>query len=74
MEPAITITLTQDEIQALGALLDAAVKATGIQGAKAAVPLYAKLEAAVAEANAPKSNVTPDFKGVPLNTKPQETE
>ena len=52
MEPAITITLTQDEIQALGALLDAAVKATGIQGAKAAVPLYAKLEAAVAEANA----------------------
>ena len=48
----ITITLTQDELQALGALLDAAVKATGIQGAKAAVPLYAKLEAAVAEANA----------------------
>jgi hypothetical protein len=54
MEPAITITLTQDEIQALGALLDAAVKATGIQGAKAAVPLYAKLEAAVAAANKPK--------------------
>lgn len=54
----ITLTLTQEEIQALGALLDAAVKATGIQGAKAAVPLYAKLEAAVAEANA----------------KPQETE
>ena len=50
----ITITLTQDEIQALGALLDAAVKATGIQGAKAAVPLYAKLESAVAEANNPK--------------------
>ena len=48
----VTITLTQDELQALGALLDAAVKATGIQGAKAAVPLYAKLEAAVAETNA----------------------
>ena len=48
----ITITLTNEELQALGALLDAAVKATGIQGAKAAVPLYAKLEAAVAEANA----------------------
>ena len=48
----VTITLTQDELQALGALLDAAVKATGIQGATAAVPLYAKLEAAVAEANA----------------------
>ena len=47
----INLTLSQDEVQALGALLDAAVKATGIQGAKAAVPLYAKLEAAVAEAN-----------------------
>ena len=71
----ITITLTNEELQALGALIDAAVKATGIQGAKAAVPLYAKLEAAVAEANAPKSNVTPDFKGVPLNAiEPQETE
>ena len=57
-QPVITIELNQDELQALGALLDAAVKATGIQGAKAAVPLYAKLEAAVAEANA----------------KPQETE
>ena len=57
-EPMITITLTNEELQALGALIDAAVKATGIQGAKAAVPLYAKLEAAVAEAN----------------TKPQETE
>jgi hypothetical protein len=51
-EPMITITLTNEELQALGALIDAAVKATGIQGAKAAVPLYAKLEAAVAEANA----------------------
>jgi hypothetical protein len=47
----INLTLSQDEVQALGALLDAAVKATGIQGAKAAVPLFAKLEAAVAEAN-----------------------
>ena len=70
----ITITLTNEELQALGALIDVAVKASGIQGAKAAVPLYAKLEAAVAEANAPKSNVTPDFQGVPLNAKPQETE
>lgn len=48
----ITITLTQDELQALGALLDAAVKATGIQGAKAALLIYGKLETAVAEANA----------------------
>lgn len=70
----ITVTFSQDDLNTLAALLDAAVKATGIQGAKAAVPLYAKLEAAVAEANAPKSNVTPDFKGVPLNAEPQETE
>lgn len=48
----ITLTLNQDEVNSLGALLDAAVKATGMQGAKAAVPLYAKLEAAVAAANA----------------------
>ena len=48
----VTITLTNEELQALGALIDAAVKATGIQGAKAAVPLLTKLEAAVAEANA----------------------
>ena len=54
----ITLTLTQDEVQALGALIDAAVKATGIQGAKAAVPLFAKLEAAVADANKPKDKET----------------
>jgi hypothetical protein len=48
----ITLTLNQEEVQALGALLDVAVKASGIQGAKAAVPLFAKLEAAVAAANA----------------------
>jgi len=51
-EPMINLTLDQNEVQALGALLDVAVKASGIQGAKAAVPLFAKLEAAVAEANA----------------------
>ena len=68
----LTITFTQDDLNALSALLDAAVKATGIQGAKAALPIIDKLERAVAQANAPqpdvsKSNVTPDFKGVPLN-------
>jgi len=42
----ITLTLTNEEANALGALLDAAVKATGIQGAKAAVILFEKLEAA----------------------------
>ena len=50
----VTIEFSNEELQALGALLDAAVKATGIQGAKAAVQIYAKLEAAVAEANKPK--------------------
>ena len=54
----ITITLTNEELQALGALIDVAVKASGIQGAKAAVPLYAKLEQAVAEANKPEPQET----------------
>ena len=40
----VTITLSQDEITALAGLLDAAVKATGIQGAKAAVPLRPKVK------------------------------
>lgn len=53
MEPTVKIELNSTELQALGALLDAAVKATGMQGAKAAVPLYEKLEKAVAEANNP---------------------
>ena len=42
----ITLNLTNEEANALGALLDAAVKATGIQGAKAAVVLFEKLEQA----------------------------
>ena len=50
----ITITFDQTELNALAALLDTAVKATGIQGARAALPLIDKLEAAVAEANKPK--------------------
>ncbi len=63
----ISINFDQNELNALAALLDTAVKATGIQGARAALPIIDKLEQAVAQANAPKSNVTPDFKGVPLN-------
>jgi uncharacterized protein YunC (DUF1805 family) len=47
----LTINFDQNELNALAALLDTAVKATGIQGARAA--LLAKLEAAVAEANKP---------------------
>jgi hypothetical protein len=56
----ITLTLNQEEVNSLGALLDVAVKASGIQGAKAAVPLFAKLEAAVAEANAKPEQETAD--------------
>ena len=56
MEPQVNISFSSSELQALGALLDAAVKATGIQGAKAALPIIAKLEAAVAEANKPKED------------------
>jgi len=42
----ITLTLTNEEANALGALIDISVKATGIQGAKAAVMLFEKLEQA----------------------------
>jgi len=51
----VTITFSQDELNSLGALLDVAVKASGLQGAKPALAILAKLEAAVAAANAPKA-------------------
>ena len=51
-EPMITLTLDQNELQALAGLLDAGVKATGLQSVKLAASLLTKLEAAVAEANA----------------------
>jgi hypothetical protein len=47
----ITLTLNQNEVQALAGLLDAGVKATGLQSVMAAASLLTKLEAAVAEAN-----------------------
>jgi hypothetical protein len=50
----INITFDQTELNALAALLDTAVKASGLQGARAALPLIDKLEAAVADANKPK--------------------
>ena len=50
-EPSISISFNATELQTLAALIDVAVKATGIQGAKQAVPLMAKLEAAVAQFN-----------------------
>jgi len=51
MEKTITIELTEREAQALYGLIDAAVKATGINGAKAAMPLLAKIEAAAEDVN-----------------------
>lgn len=51
MEPTITIELTATELQNLGALIDIAIKTSGTQGAKAALPIINKLEARVAEYN-----------------------
>ena len=50
----VTVTFNQEDLNAISALLDAAVQATGLQGAKPALAILAKLEAAVAAANAPK--------------------
>lgn len=48
------IDLTPEEAQTLLALLDAAVKATGLQGAQAALPLAMKVQEAMAGPQAPK--------------------
>lgn len=48
----VTITLNNEELQALAGLLDLGVKASGLQGVKQAAAILTKLEAAVAEANA----------------------
>jgi hypothetical protein len=53
----ISITFEQNELNALASLLDVAVKASGIQGARAALPIIDKLEKAVAQANAPQPTV-----------------
>jgi len=53
----LNITFTQEELNALGSLLDIAIKASGIQGARAALPIIDKLERAVAQANAPQPEV-----------------
>jgi hypothetical protein len=49
----INIALTQEELTALANLLDAGVKATGLQGVKHAASILTKLEEAVAFANKP---------------------
>jgi hypothetical protein len=50
----INIAFAEEELTALAGLLDAGVKATGLQSVKMAAILLVKLEAAVAEANAIK--------------------
>lgn len=52
MEPKLTIELTATHLQNLGGLLDIAVKAGGMQAAKAALPIQEVLESAVAAFNA----------------------
>ena len=47
----VTLTLNNEELQALAGLLDAGVKAVGLTSVKSAAALLVKLEAAVAEAN-----------------------
>ena len=52
----LTVSFTQDELTAIANLMDVAVKASGIQGARAALPIIEKLERAVADANAMKED------------------
>lgn len=48
MDKTVNVEFNQDEISALAQLLDASVKATGLQGARIALPLLGKIEAAIA--------------------------
>ena len=57
MDKTINVEFNQDEINALAQLLDASVKATGLQGARIALPLLGKIEAAIsANISSPESN------------------
>ena len=47
----VTLTLNNEELQAIVGLVDAGVKAIGLSSVKSAAALLVKLEAAVAEAN-----------------------
>lgn len=55
-EAMINISLTQDELTALAGLLDAGVKATGLQGVKHAAVILTKLEEAVKSASEPQDH------------------
>jgi hypothetical protein len=56
----VTLTLNNDELQALAGLLDAGVKAVGLTSVKSAAALLVKLEAAVSEANAASDQKEPE--------------
>lgn len=44
----MTLELTSEELNALAKLIDAAIRAGGVEAAKVGIPLFAKLEAAAA--------------------------
>lgn len=47
----VSVTFTQEELNNLSALLDMAVKASGLQGAKAALAIISKIESAIQSSN-----------------------
>jgi hypothetical protein len=56
----VTVEFNQEELNALDALLDVALKSTGKQGVKAYTLIMGKLEAAVAAKHAPVANEVDD--------------
>ena len=68
MSNTISVDLNQDELNALVSLIDAGVKATGLNGAKIAVIVMGKLEEAINKVNSKNSQKmngpTPNFEDV----------
>lgn len=59
MNPTVKLELSQEELQALAGLIDAGVKAMGLQAARPAAVLLGKMEEAVAAANAAQEAPAP---------------
>jgi hypothetical protein len=55
----LTLTLTEQQAQQLLTLVDAAVRAQGLQAALIAVPLHDLIQAAAEAADAPKPDPEP---------------
>ena len=53
----VTVTLTQEDLNNISALIDAAVKAQGLMAARAGLVIMSKLEAAVQATNASSAPV-----------------